>query len=159
MDLDLILSLTLSGVRPGEAAAVNELIQGAGLAVADLSPEKLRHFILMRRGESIVGVVGLEIAGSAALLRSLAVTEAYRRRRVATRLVEAIERYARAQGVDRLFLLTQTAENFFRQRGYTPTPRAAAPPGLQDTAEFRNICPASAVCLCKSLTAAGASHD
>lgn len=157
MDLDRILDFTFSGVRPEEEAVVIELIRSAGLPVADLTPAKLRHFILMRRGEAIVGAVGLEAAVPDALLRSLVVVETYRHRRVATRLVAAIERYARSLGVTRLFLLTQTAEGFFRAQGYTPIARAQAPQRLQETAEFRDICPASAACLNKALDAKGSA--
>jgi amino-acid N-acetyltransferase len=159
MDLDHVLDFTLSGVRPGEAAEVTALIHSAGLPVEDLTPAKLRHFILMRRGEAIVGAVGLELAGPDALLRSLVVAEAYRHRRVAKRLVAAVERYARSLGATRLFLLTQTAEGFFQAQGYTPASRADAPPGLQETAEFRNICPASAACLSKTLDTKESADD
>jgi len=48
-------------------------------------------------------------------------------------------------------LLTETAEAFFRSRGYVPVERANVSPAVKQSAEFRTLCPASARCLSKSL--------
>ena len=151
MGNDLIFPLTFSGVRPGEEQIVIDLIGQAGLTTEGLNPAKLVHFIVARRGDVIVGTVGLEPAGRAALLRSLLVIESQRRRAVATRLVAAIEKYARSHGMDTLYLLTMEAAAFFTRQGYQSLDRQNAPAGIQATAEFRTLCPATAHCLCKRL--------
>ncbi len=43
MDLDKILAVTFSGVRPGEEDAVSAMIAACDLHTEDLSVEKLRH--------------------------------------------------------------------------------------------------------------------
>jgi amino-acid N-acetyltransferase len=85
------------------------------------------------------------------LLRSLAVAKAYRRQGLATQLVNKIEEYARSQKVATLYLLTLTAENFFSGRGYKKIDRKAAPAALQETTEFKSLCPQTAVCMKKRL--------
>ena len=142
--------VTLSGVRPGETRAVVALIAEAGLAVDDLQPPKLAHFILARKGDRIVGAVGLEPAGAEALVRSLAVDAAHRRQGIASRLVASIEKYARANGVARVFLLTTQAADFFVKQGYRRVARDSAPDPIQATEEFRSLCPSTAACLSKS---------
>ena len=51
---------------------------------------------------------------------------------------------AQADGVEQLVLLTETAEAFFRSLGYEIVDRRYAPEQLQESAEFRSLCPASA---------------
>src|SRR5690606_13505311 len=99
----------------------------------------------------VVGAVGMELFGDAALLRSLVVDAAGRGTGVGGALVEAIEQRAVASGAVTLSLLTQTAEPFFAHRGWTAVPRDALPAGVQRSAEFRSLCPASATAMTKPL--------
>ncbi len=151
MNVDDILTVTFSGVRPGEDAAVMDLIREGGLHTDDLTVGSLRHFIAARKGDAVVGVVGLEMGGETALLRSLSVKSPHRKQGMAARLVEAIERYARIMEVKALYLLTTTAHAFFEKQGYRVIDRTQAPEGMQSTAEFVSLCPKSAVCMLKKL--------
>jgi amino-acid N-acetyltransferase len=132
-------------------AAIKRLLESCDLHHQDLSPPKLAHFLLAWDGARLVGVIGLEILGNSALLRSLAVETAYRNRNIATRLVGQLEDYAKSLQVDTLYLLTLTAEDFFAKQGYRRTARDSAPAGIQGTTEFRNLCPVSAVCMVKQI--------
>jgi amino-acid N-acetyltransferase len=152
MGMEMVFPLTLSGVRPGEEQVIVNLIVQGGLTTDDLDPQKLAHFIVARKGDAIVGTVGLEPAGQNALLRSLIVAEDHRRQAVATRLVTAIEKYARSHGTEALYLLTMDAAAFFAKLGYRAFDRQAVPSGIQATEEFRTLCPATAQCLCKRLS-------
>jgi N-acetylglutamate synthase-like GNAT family acetyltransferase len=66
-------------------------------------------------------------------------------------LVQALELAMRAEGLETIVLLTQTAETFFAKRGYVPTLREQVPEPIRQTAEFRALCPATAVCMSKAL--------
>ena len=151
MDLDKILTVTVSGVRPEEENGVRALIAACQLHTEDLTTDKLRHFIVARKGEAVVGAVGLELVQPHALLRSLSVDEAHRGQGVATQLIEAVERYARMMGVEKLYLLTMTAEGFFSRREFLKTRRSEAPATLQATDEFKTLCPDTAVCMNKQI--------
>jgi amino-acid N-acetyltransferase len=102
--------------------------------------------------DSLVGVIALERFGSVGLLRSLAVAPEYRTCGFGRRLVERLETDARADGVTQLVLLTGTAEAFFGSRGYTVVDRGAVAEAVKQSAEFRSLCPASAVCMAKMLS-------
>jgi len=102
-------------------------------------------------GPQMAGVVGLELLGDVALLRSLAVPAEYRGRWIGSQLTCKAEAYARSQGVEVLYLLTLTAEVFFARRGYRVVGRDTAPAAIQETTEFRSLCPDSAVCMVKHL--------
>jgi amino-acid N-acetyltransferase len=132
---------------------VKQILKASGLEQRDIHSSQLQHFLIVqdKNTSTISGVVGLELKGNVGLLRSLAVTKAYRRQGLATQLVDKIEEYARSQKIDTLYLLTLTAEGFFCARGYHKTDRKSAPPALQETTEFKSLCPQTAVCMKKHL--------
>ena len=146
--------MTPEPARPADFPAIVALLADAALPHDDLTPEHLEHFLVLRDGEGIAGVVGMEVADDAGLLRSLAVPEARRGGGLAIRLVDALEERARSTGIRTLYLLTTTAEGFFARRGYARADRAAVPDAIAATPEFRGICPASAACMARALVPA-----
>jgi amino-acid N-acetyltransferase len=136
--------------RPA-AAAVKALLLEAQLPVSDLTAAHLEHFIGCGSDQALAGVVGVELYPPQALLRSLAVAPGERGRGIGGELVSEAERHARAHGAHEIYLLTTTAERFFRHAGYEPVPRSAAPAAIRETAEFAAICPASAALMRKVL--------
>lgn len=149
MDLDKILTVTFSGVRPEEEPAVMALLADCDLHTGDLTTEKLRHFIAARKGDAVIGAVGLELFPPHALLRSLAVAEACRGQGIAKRLIAAIERHARIVGGTSIYLLTLTAAGLFEKCAYRQISRESAPEEIQATDEFKTLCPHTATCLHK----------
>jgi len=133
-----------------DGASIRALLGEEKLPVADLETAPLRLWVA-RDGSRVVGAVGLERYGSAALLRSLVVAADYRRSGLGQELVFTLEQAARAAGVKLLVLLTQTAEPFFAHLRYSVIDRAYVPDEVRQSAEFRSLCPASATCMTKSL--------
>jgi amino-acid N-acetyltransferase len=146
--------MTPEPARTSDFDAITRLLADAALPYEDLTPGHLEHFLVMRDEDGIAGVVGMEAAEDAGLLRSLAVPAERRGGGLASRLVDALEEHARAAGIRTLYLLTTTAEGFFARRGYTPADRAAVPDAIAATAEFRGICPSTAACMAKALVPA-----
>ena len=93
----------------------------------------------------VVGCVTLELYGDVALLRSLVVTPGRRGQRLGERLTAGAVEQAKGKGVRDLYLLTQTAADFFPRFGFSLEDRAAAPRVLGESEEFKSACPASAV--------------
>ena len=122
-------SSRISGRPPHAAAAA--LLEAAGLPTEDLADDKLEHFFLAGDSAAPVGLVGLELFGRVALLRSLVVTPVSRTAGIGRQLVAHAEAYAASRGVRSIYLLTTTAEGFFAARGYSrrrPRHRARADP-------------------------------
>lgn len=112
----------------------------------------LKVWVLEIEGQ-LAGAVALEgTEPSSRLLRSLVIAPAHQRRGLGPELVARVERDARAEGVERLVLLTESAQSLFDRLGYEIIERAAAPEPLRQSAEFRTLCPASAVCMAKRLS-------
>ena len=145
--------IELRPARPAQFDAIAGLLSAAELPVEDLDVAMLDAFVVAAEGEVCVGVVGLEICESSALLRSLAVEPQHRSRGLGARLVNAIETEARARGVTAAYLLTTTATTFFERVGYTAHDRATVPPAIAATTEFSSLCPDTADCLWRDLTA------
>lgn len=138
---------------------VKTLLTACRLPSADLSPGNLEHFFGCGPAQAPKGVVGLEIYGTTALLRSLAVAPEYRGAGCGKALVAEAERYAQAKGVRALYLLTTTAETFFEHLGYRPSQRESAPDAIRQTQEFSATCPSSSAFMVKRLPAgAGVPH-
>jgi amino-acid N-acetyltransferase len=135
----------------GDLPQVLALLQDAGLPTSDLrSIQGLQLWVLQTK-DALVGVIALERFGSDALLRSLAVVATYRKRGYGHELVARLEQDAQAAGIEQLVLLTETAEPFFRSLGYVLIDRRCVSEELKQSAEFRSLCPVSAVCMSKAL--------
>jgi len=134
-----------------DIAAIRRLLAMCDLPYSDITASHLGRFWVVRDAEGLVGVVGLEIAGDTALLRSLAVSPRARGSGCGESLLRHAEAYARSQCVRTVYLLTLTAAGYFSLRGYERTERADAPPAIRATAEFQDLCPDSAVCLMKRI--------
>ena len=138
---------------PRDAEAIQQLLGASGLPHDDIAPH-LADFIVAKSDGALVGVVGLEVLGEVALLRSLAVRADQRRSGLGLALCNEILARARERGVKRLYLLTLTAADFFQRKfGFAPVERSAAPAAIQATHEFRSACPATAALLTKELRA------
>lgn len=137
--------------EPTDVPAVVALLEGAGLPTVDFANAPGLQMWVLEESGSLLGVIALERFGNNALLRSLAVAPAHRSRGFGHRLVSQLEHGALAQGVQRLVLLTETAEPFFRRLGYDAFDRRYVSDEVKQSAEFRSLCPASALCMSKAL--------
>ncbi len=140
---------SISRVPPLSAAT--QLLAAAGLPTNDLTDLHCQNFFYSGPATAPTGLVGLEMFGDVALLRSLVVAPAGRSAGAGSSLVRHAEEQARANGVRRLYLLTTTAEAFFERRGYRTAAREDAPAAIRTTREFAGICPASSAFMSKPL--------
>jgi amino-acid N-acetyltransferase len=136
--------------RPSLAAA-KALLEGANLPTADLTDQHCEHFFYCGPAATPDGIVGLELLGDVALLRSLVVGRGARSSGLGTALVQFAENHARSQGARTVYLLTTAAEGFFTRRGYASATRDSAPSAIRATREFAGLCPASSAFLSKQL--------
>lgn len=123
--------------------AIGALLRACALPV-DGAREHLAHFIVCDE-DGIVGCVGAEVYGEAALLRSLAVRDDARGRGIGGKLTALALSRLKARNVKTVALLTTTAEGFFAARGFKTVSRHEIPNALHASAELQGACPASAV--------------
>jgi amino-acid N-acetyltransferase len=133
-----------------DSARIVALLQANELPTSDLA-ECRPEFVVIEDGDELIGTAGVQIFGSAGLVRSVAIAKNRQSAGLGSALLGELERHAFALGIRELVLLTQTAEPFFARHGYARVDRASVPSPIQATAEFRSLCPASAVCMSKRL--------
>lgn len=125
------------------------LLRKNNLPVDDLNTETQLFGIYDK--EPLVGIAGVEMYGTHALVRSVCVAEAYRNQGMAELLTEHIELQAKKNGATALYLLTTTAENYFKRKGYIKIDRAVVPQTIMQTTEFSTVCPSTATVMMKNL--------
>ncbi len=130
-------------VREDEVDAVYALLRAVSLTTQGLDGH-LATVLVARRGDDVVGSVALEVYEDGALLRSLAVAESERGKGLGVDLTQAAVAVARARGVPAVFLLTETAVEFFPKFGFETVPRADVPRGVRRSVEFTTVCPEDA---------------
>jgi amino-acid N-acetyltransferase len=145
------LRIKIEPAKPEFEAQIKQLLAACDLPHEDIRSSLLRHFWVAGEIDSLAGVVGLEILGKDALLRSLVVAPQARGNGLGKKLTAKAEQHAQNSQVDTLYLLTLTAADFFKKLGYQVIKREDAPATLQNTTEFQGICPVSATCMTKSL--------
>lgn len=138
------MTIAIRTARPSDAPSVRALLTEAALPVAGV-PDSLEHFLVAERDGSLVGAIGLEPYGTAALLRSAVVHPTVRGTGLGESLVRELLDAARHANVRELVLLTTTAAEWFPRFGFTRITRDTVPAALHASEELRGACPASAV--------------
>ncbi|MFN3285825.1 MAG: arsenic resistance N-acetyltransferase ArsN2 [bacterium] len=129
---------------PHDEPSVLALLARCGLPSAGVR-DHLQTFWLAEEPEGVVGTAGIEVYGDVALLRSVATAPWCRNRGIARRLCREALAEAGRLGVRQVYLLTETAADYFaRQFGFQEVPRAEADPRLQASQELASACPQTA---------------
>ncbi len=105
-------------------------------------------FYIAEENRSVIGVAGFEFYGKDALLRSVAVPPRLQKKGIGERIVDSMIATAREHHFKRIVLLTETAEGFFKRKGFTVVDRTGIHnDALQRSSEFTTACPTSAICM------------
>jgi amino-acid N-acetyltransferase len=136
------LDLTISPLDDRHLPDALALLHACGLPTTDLPDEAVVLFGAFADGV-LVGTIGLEQHGTAALLRSMAVTPDRRGGGLARTLYTRAVTEARRRGLAEVHCLTNTADAFFTKLGFELLDRGRAPDGIRATAQFSGLCPAS----------------
>jgi amino-acid N-acetyltransferase len=144
------VSVVLRAASAADYEQVLGLLRAADLPTAGLQ-RSLPDFLVAHDGDRVIAVIGLEVYGEAALLRSAVVDTSRRGTGLGRDLVSRLLEHARRRGVREVYLLTTTAERYFPRFGFTRVARDAVAPEVQASEEFRGACPDSAVAMRKAL--------
>lgn len=127
----------------GDWPRLSTLLQESGLPLDGLEAH-LEATIVARDATTILGCAALEVYGTDALLRSVAVAAEHRGKGLGEALTAAAIARARQRGVRAIYLLTETAERFFPRFGFEETTREAVPDAVKASVEFTTACCAGA---------------
>ncbi len=142
-------------IRPAttdDLKAVSELLCAARLVpIDDTAQFGDQYAVAITSDGAIVGVAGYERYATDILLRSVAVAEARRSEGIGRRLTLDRLADARQRGCTAVYLLTDTAAEYWRRYGFVPIDRSAAPGGVSQSREWSSACPVSAIAMRKHL--------
>ncbi|HEU5382142.1 MAG TPA: arsinothricin resistance N-acetyltransferase ArsN1 family A [Ktedonobacteraceae bacterium] len=133
----------IEAARPSDLAAVLALLDGAGLP-QEGAESCLSTTVVVRETGQVIGCAALEVHGTSALLRSVAIDPVHRSRGLGQQLVQDRLREARSRGIQEVYLLTETAHDYFPRFGFHPIDRAAVAPFIHASIEWTSACPVSA---------------
>ncbi len=142
------------GITPARASdydVVAALLEREHLPLDGLR-QHFNNALVARAGNRIVGCAALEVSDGGALLRSVAVDAEYRGAGVGRYLTQAAIQMASRRQVPAIYVLTTTAERFFRKFNFEIVDRADVPASVLASDEFAHACPSSAIIMRKFLT-------
>ena len=148
--MNTTVNINIQTAQENERAGIINLLLAEKLPVEDL-PASLTEFVVAKEDDAIIGAAGLERYKSYGLLRSMVVHPAHRNKQIAKALLQQLEQTAAASGISSVFLLTETADEYFSNKGYTTIPRDEVPAAIQQSSEFSHVCPVSVVVMRKQL--------
>ena len=136
-------------IRPAhheDLASVYRLLDSAGLPSEGLSESNVTVYVSFDF-DTLVATAALEHYGQFGLLRSVCVHPERRGQRTGRAMAAHVLQQARTRGLERVFLLTETAAEFFSSMGFRPVDRRNVPEGVRASIEFATLCPESAVAM------------
>jgi amino-acid N-acetyltransferase len=146
------MTLVIEAAHADDLPAIFALLENSGLPQDGLS-DHLATTLVAQEDQSIVGSAALELYGTAALLRSVAVVDRLRGQGLGQRLTKAALNLAKQHGVMLVYLLTETASGFFPRFGFRPIPRSEAQPAIHHSTEWTSACPVTAQAMVVKLNA------
>src|SRR5687768_15513804 len=138
--------ITISPATAADVEAIKALLAANDLPVAGVD-DHWKTFLVARDGETIVACGGAEAYQFAALIRSVAVKPEHRKNGLGRRIVRQLLDRLASRGLREFYLLTTTAEEYFKKRGFKTIDRDEVHPQLLNSREFQDACPESAVCM------------
>ena len=145
-----INSLRIRKATPDDLPAIYEIVRGTKLPTEGIA-DHVSNFLVAEFDGKVVGTIGLEIYQSTGLLRSAAILPKLQNRGVGNRLFNVLIDYAKEEGISELFLLTETARDYFARKGFTEISRQEVRAVILSSEEFKSCCPTTAVCMKKKL--------
>lgn len=138
--------ITITPATAADLEPIKALLEANSLPTAGVD-EHWKTFIVARDGETMVACGGAEAYQFAALLRSIAVLPDYRSHGIGRRIVRQLLDRLASRGLREFYLLTTTAEEYFRKRGFKTIDRDEVHPQLLSSREFQDACPTTATCM------------
>ncbi|MEH6680167.1 MAG: arsenic resistance N-acetyltransferase ArsN2 [Sediminicola sp.] len=131
---------------PDDLPHILRLLKANNLPTSDLNNPMVTLFVCSMNGE-LAGTIGLQAYGSVGLLRSVSVADHFKNRGLGSIMVRYLLKFCGDAGCQHLFLLTTTAEAYFKKFDFTVVDREGIPLVIRETSEFKDICPASATAM------------
>jgi amino-acid N-acetyltransferase len=140
------VGIAITSATEHDIDSIRALLVENGLPTAGVD-DHWQTFLIARDGDRIIGCGGSETYPAAALIRSIAVAPEYRKSGIGRKIVRHLLDRLTENGLRDFYLLTTTAEEYFKKRGFKRIAREEMHPDLLASRLLQDACPASAVCM------------
>jgi UDP-N-acetylmuramate: L-alanyl-gamma-D-glutamyl-meso-diaminopimelate ligase len=125
--------------RVDDLEAIGALLESVGL-IEPVGEEQITSFFTLKNERGLVGTVALEVYGDDSILHSLAVDKDARNSGYGWMLADMAVSQARWRGVRRIYLLTETASDFFAAKfGFRVVDRSTMSKAVSQSETFQRI--------------------
>lgn len=140
------MDINISPATAADLDAIKALLTASDLPTAGVD-DHWKTFIVAKEGDKVVACGGAEAYQFVALIRSVVVEPGHRSSGLGRRIVRQLLDRLASRGLREFYLLTTTAEEYFRKRGFKTIDRDEVHPQLLSSREFQDACPESATCM------------
>lgn len=133
-----------------DVLVIKKLLNHSNLPSNDFE-KHIENFIVIEENNTIIGLGGLEAYDKVGLVRSIVVESNYRNNGIAKDIYLLIEKRAYNLGIRTLYLLTDTATEYFRKLGFKIKKRSDVPIPIMETKQFKEFCPSSATLMFREI--------
>ena len=142
-------SLLFKLATPDDLPLVKVLLAENKLPLGGIEDQFETFILAFTDSKKLIGCAGLEKYDHYGLIRSVVVQTAFQHKSLGSKLVEQIENLAKKHAISKLYLLTETAIDFFYKNGYEVITRDDVPKQIQESYEYSIACAVSAVVMKK----------
>lgn len=144
------MNFVIQKAKDKQIEEIKILLAEHKLPIDDIQSGKI-YFLAVTKKQKVIGAIGVEMYQNMGLLRSLVVDSQYRNHRLGKKLIDALIQNCISNKVDELYLLTSTAILFFEKLGFKSIERENVPKRINQTEQFKTLCPSSAIAMFKKL--------
>ncbi len=137
---------TIRHAEPNDIEQIKSLLQTNDLPVVGVV-QHWQNFLVADQQDCILGTLGVHYDGKKALLRSFVVNDSQRNSGIGKALLQRMLLEMQSRGIKDVFLLTETATNYFIREGFTEICRDEIPQILLKESGLDQECPCSSRCL------------
>ena len=141
---------TIRHAQPSDIEQIKSILQVNDLPVVGVA-QHWQNFLVADKQNCILGALGTHYDGKKALLRSFVVIGSQRNSGIGKALLQRMLLEMQRRGIKEVFLLTETAANYFIREGFTEICRAEIPQILLEESGLGQACPCSSQCLKRQL--------
>jgi len=127
--------------------SIEILLEANDLPTIHLAPY-IKQFMVVETDDNVlIGVIGLHTTGKKVLLSSFAVSVSRRKCGLGLMLVQHVLEQLQQEKYENVYLLTQTAKEYFIHLGFNLIARSEMPQELLLQSGLDMACPSSSICL------------
>ena len=140
--------IKIRNAEPGDYKDISDLLRDVNLPSEGIE-DNIHNFIVMYLNGRLIGTVGLEVYREKCVLRSLAVSKEYQNNGFGNILYSEIMKKTAKLEIKQVYLLTFSAEQYFKKRGFYLISRDEVEEEIRSQGEFQYQVCNSAVCMTK----------